>query len=327
MRLLFFFMFIKIPLFSQDYSVYYQNINLAEISLSDYTWQKAADEYKTAFDTGLSPFGKDLYNAILCNIEIDSLDRAVYYCELLFLKGLPLNFLENQKFKKIQNSTLWNEIKKKYSTSKKIFRESTDSDLKEDFEKRYKKDQLVHDVNRRKYFYENALWLKRCIESNKFPSENRIGVSIDDEQNIISSSKLEMFIYHWSEVDKDDTLNLIPLLKELVKKGELHPTSLAYANYKNISHLYSSMNNFAYIIAGDDILTPQLDSLKLTVINSNRRDMNLNSFENYQKIVRFAFRDKKFIFNNSRVLKLSEGSGRLFLNNGYSIVKNLKIED
>ena len=328
MKILFkmFLVLLTSQLYAQKYSYsdYYKMINNAEVALVNNDLQEAALLFDSAFTMDLKPFGKDIYNAVVCNLEIDSFSKVSKYCEKLFYYGTPLSFLTHKKFDKLTQSRYWADIKKMYKSCGKF--QSFDNSLKKEFEKRFKKDQLVNDIRRREYFYDNMKWIKTLISQNKFPSEKMLGISIDEDLGIVSNIKLEMLIFHWSAVDKNDTLNMIPLLEEQVRNGELHPTSYAILEYQKIPTI-SKLRNFAYLIIGESILTPQFTLEELAKVNEARLKMGLHSFEDYKKITKFAYNDDRFIFNNNRIMQLSENfSKKIFLNNGFVITDEFKVK-
>jgi hypothetical protein len=141
---------------AQSYSDYYQKINSAELALSDSNWTEAAQFYQKAFEIGVKPFGKDLHNAIVTNIEIDSFYKTVKYCEQLFFMNTPLTYFEFPVFSKLTKSSYWETIK----TLSKRTVVNVNKPLKKELMKRYKKDQAVDDPNRSEYFMITLYGLK-----------------------------------------------------------------------------------------------------------------------------------------------------------------------
>ena len=296
---------------SQNYKPYYSLINKAENCIAESDFHKATCLYDSAFNMGLIPFGKDLHNAIVCNIFIDSLSKTVKYSENLFQLGIPLSYFNKDIFQKIRLSPYWTFIKKSFKKITPI----TNINLRQELEKKFKLDQALDDPKREKYFYYNIKWLKDLILNNNFPFENNVGALVGEVY--ITNIKIELLLLHWSELDKEDTVRIVPHLIKLVKEGKLHPTSLAILHYNEISKLYSKMNNFAYLIIGEQVLSPEFDLEELSQINKSRAEIGLNNFQDYQKITKFSLSEKSFIFNTNRILQLNKGLTDIFIRLGY----------
>ena len=84
------------------------------------------------------------------------------------------------------------------------------------------------------------------------------------------------------------------------------------------------MNNFAYLIIGEQVLSPEFDLEELSQINKSREEIGLNNFQDYQKITKFSLSEKSFIFNTNRILQLNKGLTDMFIRLGYKKLGTVK---
>jgi hypothetical protein len=175
-------------------------------------------------------------------------------------------------------------IEESYPTLHKVFENTIDTQLRTEVRNRFSRDQSVNDINRPLYFYDNIMWLKTKMLENKFPNEDLIGIKLDNDQ--LDNPYVHIFLIHWFDNHSNDTLNLIPLLKKQINLGNLSPDF--FASLKNIRPrvMYALDANVAYVFIGDSVLSPKFDEYQLKTINTNRQNIYLSNFSDYQKKIR-----------------------------------------
>jgi hypothetical protein len=316
MKFLFFLCFVN-QVYAQRVSTYHKSVNMAEIAIVKNQWHEATYFYNIAFNNHKTAFAKDYHNAILCLIKVDSIEEAVNLSrKLLDFDGIDVEYFNDPCFHRLISSVHWRKIKEKKKSKK-----NNNENLKNELRTRYKLDQDVKNKERKDYFISNVKWLKALFLSDILPNEREVGFT----QNNIKSCEIEIMIYHWAQIDKKDTFSFSPLLRQMVDSQVLHPASFAALPIESLKNKYSRMDNFAFVVIGDSVLSPIFKDNEKILIDSNRLELGLAKFEDYQKIVLFSSYNPCFIFNNFRYLVLTNISLLShFKLNGYEVIGDKK---
>ena len=313
---------------SDNFPEYYDYINQAENKIVDGDNSQAFELYEKAFTLVRSPLGIDYHNALRIALMTEDTVSALSYCKKLILKGCELSYFNDNNFPKISSKVqLIAKVKESYPTLHNVFENSIDTQLRAEVRNRYFRDQSVDDINRPSYFYENIMWLKTKMLENKFPNEDLIGMRL--ENNEMSIPYVHLFLIHWFDNHRNDTLNLVSLLKKQIKLGNLSPDFFASLKNINPTMTYSLDVNVAYIVVGDSVLSPKLDENRLKIINTNRQNINLCNFSDYQKKVRCRLINKankgdsvnEFTFDNEEERK---NTMKFFIMTGYEVIGDIK---
>lgn len=297
---------------AQKINDYYQIVNQAEIDISNSEWKNSLDNYKTLYKTlGLS-FVKDYHNAILCSIKIDSIDFAVQLAlNMLSSERVDISYFQNPNFVAITKNPLW-----KLNSTQKL--NKSRKKLKMEMINRYKLDQDVQDKNRGKTFMLNAQWIKQLASTDTFSNFKNIRIGeIDNQINIM--------LLHWAEKDKKDTIGLLPSLYFLIQKKLLHPSTLASLPLDSLKGKFSKITNFAYIVVGDSVLAPIFTTQEIQTLDSNRLNLGLHRFSDYQKIARFEVFNPEFMLYQLCYFKMKNSNLIThFKINGYKVLGDKK---
>lgn len=277
------FSFFKYP--DDNFPLYYDYINQAENKIVDGDNSEALELYKKAFSLVRSPLGTDYHNALTIALMTQDTINALLYCKKLILKGCELSYFNDANFPKISSKgQFMAQVRESYPTLHKLFENTIDTNLRAEVLNRFSRDQSVNDSNRPLYFYDNIIWLKTKMLENKFPNEDLIGIKLDNDQ--LDNPYVHSFLIHWFDNHNSDTLNLVPLLKKEINLGNLSPDFFASLKNINPTMTYSLSANVAYVFIGDSVLSPKFDEYSLKIINTNRQNLNLSNFSDYQKKVR-----------------------------------------
>ena len=320
------FSYFKYP--GDNFPLYYDYINQAENKIVNGDNSQALELYKKAFTLVRSPLGTDYHNALTVALMTQDTINALSYCKKLILKGCELSYFNDTNFPEISSKVqLMDKVRESYPTLHKVFESTIDTHLRAEVRNRFSRDQSVDDINRPLYFYDNIMWLKTKMLENKFPNEDFIGIRLDNDQ--LDIPYVHLFLIHWFDNHNNDTLNLIPLLKKQINLGNLSPDF--FASLKNIKPtvMYALDANVAYVFIGDSVLSPKLDEHQLKIINTNRQNLNLSNFNDYQKKVRCKLISKmgkgnlieEFVFDNEDERK---SAIKFFIEMGYEVIGDIK---
>jgi hypothetical protein len=315
---------------SDNFPQYYDYINQAENKIVDGDNSQALELYEKAFALVHSPLGIDYHNALKVALMTEDTISALSYCKKLILKGCELSYFNDDNFPKMSSKVqLIAKVKESYPALHNVFESAIDTQLRAEVRNRYVRDQSVDDSNRPSYFYDNIMWLKTKMLENKFPNEDLIGIRL--ENNEMSAPYIHLFLIHWFDNHNGDPLNLllIPLLKKQIQLGNLSPDFFASLKNVNPEMTYSINENVAYVILGDSVLSPKLDEHRLKIINTNRQNLNLCNFSDYQKKVRCRMINKvdkgssvdEFVFDSEEERK---NVINMFIEKGYEVIGDIK---
>ena len=320
------FSFFKYP--DDNFPLYYDCINQAENKIVNGDNSEALELYKKAFTLVRSPLGTDYHNALTIALMTQDTINALSYCKKLILKGCELSYFNDANFPKISSKgQFMAQVRESYPTLHKLFENTIDTNLRAEVLNRFSRDQSVDDSNRPLYFYDNIMWLKTKMLENKFPNEDLIGIKLDNDQ--LDNPYVHSFLIHWFDNHSNDTLNLAPLLKKEINLGNLSPDF--FASLKNIkpTMMYALHANVAYIFVGDSVLSPKLDEHRLKIINTNRQNLNLSNFSDYQKKIKCKLINKickgnqidNYPLNNEEERK---NMIKFFIEMGYEVIGDIK---
>lgn len=98
MRLNLFFLFLLLSLTvsaqKRNAISYYECVNKAQLEICDSNIGQAFEWYCRAFQTGCTPFSKDLNNALVCALELNKTENAEYFFKRLLSRGLHYDYLK-----------------------------------------------------------------------------------------------------------------------------------------------------------------------------------------------------------------------------------------
>jgi hypothetical protein len=172
---------------------YYDIIHLAEIDISNNDYKNAETLYQSAFGSYDYMFAKDLNNAIRCSVLLSNWKNASFFAEKLMLKGVDLNYFEDSFFNNFRNTTDWVELSERFENINAVFKESYNEDFLSSISDLVKLDQSEYcEILENDNYNELKSNLTPKIDNslsdliNKygFPSEEKIGVNLIDNQTV-----------------------------------------------------------------------------------------------------------------------------------------------
>ncbi|MCG8410576.1 MAG: hypothetical protein MI739_04745 [Bacteroidales bacterium] len=140
---------------AQNAISYYNEINKAEIAISNSLFGKAIKHYEVAFSLKNTPFIKDIKNANLCALKINDYSNSFIFLEHLIKMGFSLECFNAKDYDSIKNTHYWDKLKLVISESKIKRNQSLTNELK----KRYFKEQ---NLSRQKNI--DTIYYKRYVE-------------------------------------------------------------------------------------------------------------------------------------------------------------------
>lgn len=265
-----------------DYSIYHQNVMLAEELIANEKFQDALDIYASIFDTFDFVFNREFKLATQLAIITDNNSLAIKYLKLGIKNGwstteVKKNNLLSPLLSQISESEITDLIT---SYNKKI-----DNSLRNEVQKLYKLDQKmaikalfrIGQKSKIRYYEQKfaphsekqLTKLISIIETNGFPSQQLIG----------NDSWVSTVLSHHNSISpeynrKDTLFNYIkPKLFQALKSGQISPYEYALiANWKIASESNHHESSYGF-------LGPNLDKNTLKTANNLRAQIGLRSIE------------------------------------------------
>lgn len=300
---------------TQIYSIedYYAYTNKAELCITDSKYLEAIDLYQKAFKTKHNGFSKDHYNAALCAALTGKYYLANLYVKKILNRGYPIDSLSTSRsLKSFRQTKYWKSIVREYPTILKRYRDSTNKILADSLDLLYYRDQLyrtklgkykLYGDTIRKIDIENDRLLRNIIATYGYPNEKIIG----SEKSLSPRKDFDLIIWHQT------SLNFIydysSLLIKEVNRGNIDPHRAAELidNQRSDMSLYGT--ELFYRCTCDDGCSEDINRIiknklyyftisekRLTTLNQNRKQIHLETIEEYRKKVLFNLRDRRFAF-------------------------------
>ncbi len=267
-------------------SEYYLKTEEAENYILNRQYGHAAKIYMGIWNKFQHLFARDIHNAVRCAIFARDYSRAIFWCERLVLKGVPLNYFDAKIFDRIRKGQLWQSFVSRYADLHEQFKVNFDEDLKLELEQLVEADQVAYKKNIHGNISRGELHkvtdsidnkLVELITKKGFPSEERIGVEISKNGVGISDPKFYVLVYHSHQTKGDNFDEFREILKSATEK-------FLYDGYRDNLSLFKKNGNTCL----------QIYKGKLY----NDKTCNLNKLQ-VEKI--------KFRFNNEFGFKIDSG--------------------
>jgi hypothetical protein len=289
-------------LFGQNFNKYYNYINKAELNIINNNFKNAILNYDSAFTFSVSPFAKDIHNAIICSEKLKLQDKLNDYSMLMLKnKSLKPSYYKkhNRKFYKAKKD----EIKKKYI-------EKLNSYTYKLFEDLYKKDQKIrtnknYTYGRDKIHKTDSLSFvafKDYIAKNKFPDESFF---LDNP----FQNNLHLFVTHWHQAG----FEIDSILLLAVKNLEFINIDYAYINEMEVSLHKNSKYGLVIMLNYHNKTKPiKRTNNDILQINKRRKEIGLCTYEEYIKKISFFKKDNDFYYQTGySVVTIAGRSGKI----------------
>jgi hypothetical protein len=292
-------------IYSQDYFPYYKLINQAELATVDKQYSTADSVYRVAFDLVPRPMMADYYFATKNAMLWGNKDKAFEYLDKAVDKGFTLEQIQHEPtFKALLKDSRYKQLKQSYPEKRKQYLQKLNILLREEIQAMVKKDQKV------RVFYkqgntmieadkENFEQLKGLIQKYGWTGFDLIGEDVPNKKfggkNYLSYN-ISYILRHMKMEHLDE---LLPYLKEAVKKGTIYPAYIAMAyDYKGRYQLYGTMLKSPHLkikeegkglITAKELYPHEDTSLffppikSVEEVNQNRAKIGLEPLEDYCK--------------------------------------------
>ncbi|MFA6950210.1 MAG: hypothetical protein WCQ70_05950 [Lentimicrobiaceae bacterium] len=285
-------------------------VNLAELSITDSSYQKAYNYYDSAFQCISSPFAKDRYNAIVCSAILGYYDNCKTGILYLLGKGLKREMIsDNEAFKEflLSESGKWILDLKVDPTYNIILRGVYDSIIKADQSFRLK-DRLhsfeLYKDSILKIDAGNVKLMNELIRKYGWPTEDLIGIESLYTQGyeliIIHQRSKRYKVYDFTEDLKIAYNNcLISANKAQFLIETINGTdSCKVLDAGVVTIVYDSLGTFK----NDNLLSFQhktgfikLSENKMKEVDINRKKSGLESLDEFRRKIIFSLKDKRFL--------------------------------
>ncbi|WP_120260946.1 hypothetical protein [Sphingobacterium detergens] len=295
--------------------MYLQNVNIAENYIINGSYDSAIVSYQAAFNLH-KPLAVDIYNAFLVAKESKDRFAAEQFLWKLAGKGVGRSFFEKNRYiNSYRNNSNWKKWLSKADSEKMKIRIANQ--------------EVISRIERISYSAENLyrIWVKslegktgtketdfelRLDEQNNslidsllsiinqfgYPSEERIGVRIVNDTNILSEPVFSKIILRgYSKPNGIGGGTFDEILKNAIDSGFIKPFFFArmhdYKHYQN----YTPYGTSFFTGLGGKIYYSDKDDI--SQIEENRRQIGLSSLLEYAKIVQYTLLNKgsSFIFD------------------------------
>jgi hypothetical protein len=216
---------------------YYPIINRAELSIVDSNYSLALRTYDSAFAKTKRGFSKDLFNAMVCAIKIQRLDKAFVYCDSLIAKGVSKEFLMTYRsLEVLRSSDKWQKYIDGYEVKFQKYAKRRDKELKNILDGMFARDQVyrlrpgsynVYGDSIRFNDSVNLVELKSFIARVGFPNEDMVA----KESPLRIDFPTYIVFHHYCQgipISKQKKYNFLNDFITAVKKGQLDPYRFAY---------------------------------------------------------------------------------------------------
>lgn len=302
---------------------YYSYTNKAEIAITDSAYVQAAMYYQCAFKLKTDPFGRDLFNAMVCNALAKNNSIAYLYGKRLLKNGYSIKALKSKTsllafFKSSDGIQLENESSSfSKSSQQKIFWMQFDSIAKTDqkfriIEPNYHVGVYLDTID--KIDSSNVVFLKQFIKKYGFPGEKLIGLNDTD----LARHPYSIILLHQAYGARRGQMhNFYKTLEAAMHEGILDSR---YATY--MMDVCNGTDNFGnqaarfYYYAYDSIGTPDsplakwlaknranlqwtyepLDQAKQAEYDVLRQNNGLEPINEYRKKLRYWLKDQDTTF-------------------------------
>ena len=109
---------------------YQHYINKAEVCITKSEFFEASTYYNSAFSLPTMAFAQDIYNASICELELNNYLKTIDYCLMLVDKGALKEFFSKNSYRKLRgNQRHWDEFNQQYPARRISFLAKTDTAL------------------------------------------------------------------------------------------------------------------------------------------------------------------------------------------------------
>jgi hypothetical protein len=289
---------------AQDYIKYHLKIREAENLIIKNNLEDAVLTYDTAFKMIPIPFGRDYYNASVCNVKTKKTQRAFELLSKLASKGFAFKYIETSVFKPLKKEIRWVSFTKHYQKELNIFqnnlnqrfvKEINDLALKDQFFRAKSGSYKKYGDTIRKIDHLNMIKILSIIDSCGLPTEEMIGI-----KNKFDDQGYDIVILHYCQQRSrnQSTQNLLERLDKALNLGQLDPYTYSFwLSLQNDKHLPNYEASPIYKFTKENKWRYTLNSKeKKDLIDQNRKKIGLESSDDFREKALFSLQKKEFTF-------------------------------
>jgi hypothetical protein len=270
------------------YYNYYKSIELAENLVFENRFLEADSVYSFVFkhqQDSIRGHLVDAFNAFL-NAKNNNLETARLFLEKSVSLGLTKKLLKREKMLGLLNSEERKIIPNKNNQTDKSTEKLINKMCRKDQRKRAFWTDWLSWKNQKKLMYKtdslNSIKLIRMFKSEGYPGFSKMG---ETELNKYSANNLLVLLLHFG---KEEITEILPILLEAVKNGEMYPHHLARIidylfmvnTIKDGDNCHLEIMQFYGVMIGNDEIIPYKS---IENVNSLRENLCLGKIEVYAK--------------------------------------------
>ncbi|TYB74333.1 hypothetical protein [Bizionia myxarmorum] len=208
---------------------YYQVIDKAEQFILRKQYGAAAKEYNNFLTSNHYVYARDIHNAVRSAILSRDYKTAIIWSEKLVAKGVGLAYFEAPIFNRIEKQIEWQDFLNNFDDFHEVFLKTQDTVLIKKLKAIVDLDQKYY-VGRAKGEYSHAdavaiteindISLIELIGEHGFPTEEKIGVTLNNEHIIGGYPRYYVLIYHSKQSNSPSWANLNEIRKTAYSKFE-----------------------------------------------------------------------------------------------------------
>ena len=290
-------------LYSQNRIEYFYLRNKAEVQIVRSNYDSALVLYQKAFDMKGYIHSRDLFNAAICAAKTPQKNRdlGIKYLEMLSHNGVAKHTMYKSCFKPLRKGDLWKKTKKTFKRNIKNARSLWNDSLKLVLKKLVKRDQEFrlkpgsYSVYGDTILYLDSLnieELKKIISIYGYPNEQIIG----KKRHLAKNLNHYVIIRHYYQ---NKGFEMSKILYNEVKKGNLSPRVFCELEDKKNTEInnHDKYGTVIFFNLNGKEIKQNYSAKEIKTFNKNRRELGLESIEEYIEKIIFMRKNTPFDFN------------------------------
>ncbi len=300
-------------------SVYYPNINDAELAIIQQDFPLALGYYKKAFESVKAGFARDYRNAVLCAIQTKDDAFAFEYLKKVISKGMEKEFFADSAFAPLVEKKAWKELMGSYEVLHTKANETINGQLLQELVAMSERDQFFRAKEGSYTLYgdtiakidvENVVRFQQLVSLYGFPSEELIG-AFSSEQN----APYNIILHHQAQILSNSKYaypragSLASIIEQAARDGKCSPSHAGYLlslqNDKSLNYYAMGINQ---ISIGRKIqpyfLLDKISEDQRASIDQKRASIGLESLDDFRMKCQFR------LDNPNTAFKLSSHQSR-----------------
>jgi len=269
---------------------YFELVRLAETAILEDSISLASFYYKNAFSNHTTVFSIDLFNGMICALELEDVVFATLCGEKLVERGCKKDFFTQKNFEKYKDKNLFSKVinaiySKKAGSNidtllKKEVIDLKDKEQKEHYVGVIKPGKKIRDekiINEFVNFY----------KKNGYPTEKEVGVYLLGDTLILNSFFYILFLHDFQK----ENYEFDSLLISFLANGKMRPQEVGYI----LGHMKPFFIGFEpYVIINDTAYEKSLSIAEEDSVNIEREKLGLETIEEFKRKIIYTLRNPDF---------------------------------